>query len=137
MIQNLNTTSNTSPIPGYMGPKRSPSDGPKSLSVHSIIIEKGKMRISIPIQNLLFVRAEHVYCRIFFSNDQKILQRVSIERLLSKLPAGKFLRVHRSFIVNLSYVEHWSGTEVIISGVTIPIGRTRRNEVVRRLKELK
>jgi DNA-binding LytR/AlgR family response regulator len=70
-------------------------------------------------------------------NDQKILQRVSIENLLTKLPAGRFLRVHRSFVVNLCCVDRWSSTKVIVSGVTIPIGRTRRDEVVRRLKEMK
>ena len=104
---------------------------------NSLEIEHGKLRIRISVQNILFVRAEHVYCRIFFLNDQKILQRVSIDRLLNKLAAGKFLRVHRSYVVNLNCVEHWSSTKVIVGGVTIPVGRTRREEVVLRLKEMR
>lgn len=136
MIQRIQTETASS---GLIGQKQAQKkdrsnklDGKNSLE-----IEHGKLRVRIPVQNILFIRAEHVYCRIFFVNDQKILQRVSIENLLKRLPAGRFLRVHRSFVVNLCCVDRWSSTKVIVSGVTIPIGRTRRDEVVRRLKEMK
>lgn len=45
------------------------------------------------------------------------------------LPADRFLRVHRSFTVNLDYVESFAGNEVIIGDKHIPIGKQYRSSI--------
>jgi len=104
---------------------------------HTILIEKGKLRVEIPVQNILFVKAEHVYSRIFFINNQQVLQRISLKKLLGQLPKDTFLRVHRSFLVNVDHVRKFNSTKVLIREAAIPIGRTWRGLVIPELRELK
>lgn len=102
----------------------------------TILIEQDKVRVQIPVQNILFIKSEHVYCRIFFTNDQQILQRISLEKLLVRLPQDGFLRVHRSYIINVEHVKKFSKKQVFIGETVITIGRTWREQVVPRLKAL-
>lgn len=100
----------------------------------SIVIEDGKVQIRIAVENILFAKAEHVYVGIYFSNDQRIFQRGSLAGLLNQLPADQFIQVHRSYVVNLRWVESWTKDTISIGGKEIPISRARRNDVIERLK---
>lgn len=101
-----------------------------------LLIEKGSVTARIPVKNILFVRSEHVYCRIYFVNDQRLLQRISLESLLTKLPEDKFLQVHRSCAINVDFVRSFNSSRVFLGEVEIPIGRTWRVEAVARLRAI-
>ena len=137
MIRNDNLPSLLSP-PGFRFAKeRDPSTPrPGNSGRRTLMIDKGKVKVRIPVQNVLFVKAEHVYCRIFFTNDQRVLQRTSLEKLQARLPADRFVRVHRSFLVNVDHVRKYTSKKILIGDVVIPIGRTLRDRVVARLNEL-
>ncbi len=136
MTRNQETTSITSPFLGVTGAKYSQSDSSKNQNlVRTIMIEKGKLRIRIPVQNILFVKAEHVYCRIYFFNDQRVLKRISLDKLMTKLPEDMFLRVHRSFMVNVNHVGKFNSSKIQIGEAVIPIGRTWKASVLPRLQK--
>ena len=120
----------------FLAKNGSDSNEPFDKEGQSIWVEKGKVRIRIPVHNILYVKAEHVYCRLFFPNDQRVLKRISLDRLTSELPSGEFLRVHRSYLVNVDYVERFNASKILIGKAEIPIGRTWRKEVVSRLQQL-
>ncbi len=103
-------------------------------ATRTITVERGKICFSIPVQNILFIKAEHVYCCIYFINDQQLVQRISLEKLLVRLPEKEFLRVHRSYVVNLKYVLNFTTKKILIAETIIPIGRTIRDRVVARLR---
>ncbi|WP_020569956.1 LytR/AlgR family response regulator transcription factor [Neolewinella persica] len=126
-----------SKMTGFRANKRLSGLDPKKLNLtRTIIIEQGKLRIRIPVQNILFVRAEHVYSRFFFQSDQQTLRRISLDKLLTKLPEEFFIRVHRSYFVNLTYVREWTSSKVMIGEEVIPIGRTYKDQVVPILKQV-
>lgn len=54
---------------------------------------------------------------------------ITLKELESKLP-NHFLKVHRSYIVNLNKIEVLTTDELIINKTTIPIGQTYRKEVM-------
>lgn len=115
------------------GPSKQTSKG----GYASIVVEKGKLQVSIAVENILFARAEHVYVNIFFSNNQRVVQRSSLSGLLGQLPNSEFLQVHRSFVVNLRWVESWTKETVTVGGKHIPISRSRRKDVLQRLALLR
>lgn len=141
MVRNANTTQTSSSIArfrGFMMAKdRKNKQRPTPDSSQTIEIEKGKLRVRIPVQNIIFVKSEHVYSRIFFYNDQRILQRISLDKLLEQLPADKFIRVHRSYLVNVDYVQKFNSTNILVGETVIPIGRTWRDKVLAVLHRLK
>jgi len=141
MIRNRTFTTLSSINPAFAiatGNDRGPHSGPKrSDKVKTIEIKKDKLRFSIPVQNILYVKSEHVYCRIFFLNDQCVLQRVSLEKLLVKLPQEQFLRVHRSFLVNMAYIVKFNSKKMLVGTTVIPIGRTWRSQTLTKLRPTK
>ncbi len=54
-----------------------------------------------------------------------------ISYLEESLPKDLFLRVHRSFIVNVSKVDAYSATDIELGKHQVPIGRNYKNDVGR------
>jgi Response regulator of the LytR/AlgR family len=54
---------------------------------------------------------------------------ITMDLLESLLDKKQFVRVHRSYLVNMAYVEHYSIDHIVIKGtdVFVPIGKTYRN----------
>ncbi len=140
MIRNQTFAQLTHHVPDFRGSlldkNRNGKQNEGVSASHLVEIDQGKIKIRIPIQNILFVKAEHVYSRIFFSNDQQILQRVSLEKFLQRLPKHKFMRVHRSYLVNVEHIVKFNNTRILIGETVIPIGRSWRDKVVQRLRFL-
>lgn len=66
--------------------------------------EKGEMRLSIRLENLLFVEAADNYICIWYSNNgsaKKILVRNTMKRIEEQLANSGIVRCHRSYMVNL------------------------------------
>ncbi|MEL7162734.1 MAG: LytTR family transcriptional regulator DNA-binding domain-containing protein, partial [Bacteroidota bacterium] len=82
----------------------------------------------------LFLRAEHVYTHFYLAGGRQLLQRGSLAATLARLPAETFLRVHRGYAINLRAVSGWSREAVHLGQHRIPISRSRRAEVLRRLE---
>jgi DNA-binding LytR/AlgR family response regulator len=58
------------------------------------------------------------------------------DRLVSmehKLPPGKFIRIHRSYLVNREKIESFSTAEVIVNGEEIPVGKSYRADLISKL----
>lgn len=67
------------------------------------------------------------------SFDTALVQTFWVSELESDLANKGFLRVHRSFLVNLSHVAAYSAVELDIGPHPIPIGANYRESVMNRL----
>ena len=102
----------------------------------TLVIKRNKLLFRVSVRDILFIKSEHVYCRIFFTNDQRLLQRTSLEKLLERLPEDRFLRVHRSFAINVEHIRRYNSKKIYIGDTVITIGRTLRQVVAERLREM-
>ena len=89
-----------------------------------VIFVKNDYRISrINIADIKYVESMGEYVRIFIDGqDKAIMPLLSMKRIEEILPADRFMRVHRSFIVNLTKIEEISRLRIIFGDVYIPIG---------------
>lgn len=91
-----------------------------------------KVNHKILLEEILYIESQRDYSRIVTaSKEMRVLQKISDLEL--QLSAKGFLRIHRSFIINLGLVESWSSYEVGIQGKKIPIGRSYNKEVMKKL----
>lgn len=79
---------------------------------------------------------------IFYIQDQKqILASYSLSEFESKLNPAKFIRVHKSHLVNISYVARYTkgdgGMLTLQDGVEIPVSRSRKEELLHKLPTVK
>jgi len=70
-----------------------------------------------------------------YTDSGKLLVRQTLSSLEEQLPADRFLRIHRSYIVSLERVRAWDSTEVELPKRQLPIGPTYQQEVVRHLND--
>lgn len=83
----------------------------KSSSVR-IPVEKGGRKILVPVDQIRYIEAKDDYSCIY-TDEERYLSTISLAQLENKLSPHGFFRVHRSYIVNLEYVQD---VEVVSSG---------------------
>lgn len=92
------------------------------------------------LEQVLFADIEYVealgdYVRIFLP-DRNIVTHLTIKKLLEILPAGLFVRIHRSYIVQLQHIRSMEGNMLrLSSGKELLIGPNYRDEVRNLMKK--
>ena len=91
-----------------MRPPKQPSH-----SVERIPVEKSGRKVLVPVDQIRYIEAKDDYSCIYTDTD-RFLSTISLAKLEAKLSEYGFFRVHRGYIVNLTYVED---VETISSGI--------------------
>ncbi|MBC8005415.1 MAG: response regulator transcription factor [Verrucomicrobia bacterium] len=76
----------------------------------------------INFNDILYIEGLKDYIKVFIVGDDKpILSLNSIKSMEQKLPEDKFMRVHRSFIVNLERIETIERSRILFGKIYIPV----------------
>ena len=123
---------------GRLSKDKPKNDGDASLTSpfiqsDSIFIRRNERMIKILISDIYYFEADRNYCKIFSKNKECLLV-MTLKEINDKLPPEHFLRIHRSFIINLSHVDEVAGTHVVIDKKAIPLSKTLRVELMNRLQ---
>ncbi|MCB0552108.1 MAG: LytTR family transcriptional regulator DNA-binding domain-containing protein, partial [Phaeodactylibacter sp.] len=100
-----------------------------------LFIRHKDQMVKVLLTEILYAEADRTYCKIH-TELQTYLLSVPLRNLESQLPADHFLRVHRSFVVNLKKIDAISEYHeyLIIQSHQVPISRRSKEEVIKRLK---
>lgn len=74
----------------------------------------------VMFNTITYSQSEHVYFRLFCTNNESYLIRSTMKQMLADLPSN-FLKIHRSIIINTEYVEKLTKSYVIVNGKQLPI----------------
>ena len=99
----------------------------------SIFVKNKNMFYKVKIDDIMYVKSEHVYVELYTVNEKKHLIRSSISAFTNRLP-DHFFRTHRSFTVNLNHLDAINSFYVEVKGEQIPIGKTFRSELLERVQ---
>ena len=76
----------------------------------------------INFNDILYIEGLKDYVKVFTQNSIKpVLSLTSLKLLESKLPENKFMRVHRSFIVNLDRIDTIERSRIVFGKEYIPV----------------
>jgi len=84
--------------------------------------------------DILYVEAYGNYLKIHTANKSYII-RETMQNIENKLAGPVFIRVHKSYIVNVSFIEKITGNVIYLTGKEIPIGISYKNELLKHLKK--
>jgi DNA-binding LytR/AlgR family response regulator len=84
---------------------------------------------------VIYFNAEGNYCYVHVEGGRKHAIKISLRQLLMKLPEEIFVRIHKSYIVNINYLTKLDLKErnAYVQDEVLPIGRTFTNELTDRL----
>lgn len=76
----------------------------------------------INFNDIVYIEGLKDYIKVHLHNqDKPILSLSSMKSIESKLPESKFMRVHRSYIVNLERIETIDRSRIVFGKVYIPV----------------
>ncbi len=98
-----------------------------------LLVKDGHDMVKVSYDSINWLKAENVYTEIHMS-DRKILHRGSLTEMLDQLPSNKFFKSHRSYAVNLDKVSKIGSDSIEIEGVSIPVSRSKKTELLEMIK---
>ncbi|HEX2629085.1 MAG TPA: LytTR family DNA-binding domain-containing protein, partial [Chitinophagaceae bacterium] len=99
---------------------------------HIFIKSDGKL-VRLRNDDILYIESMGDYVK-FVSSEKKYVALNTIKNLETKVNARHFLKVHRSYIVNIDKVENLRENTLFIKGVEIPVSKACKAEVIRRFR---
>lgn len=96
----------------------------------SITIRSEHRTIKLLLKNILYIEGLKDYVKIYTDdNERPLLTRTNLKGMGDMLPNKQFMRVHKSYIVNLNKVTGTSTDVVLLSKIEIPLGESYKAEV--------
>ena len=86
--------------------------------------------VRINISQIRYVEAMSEYLRIYLVNSTRpIIVLLSMKKMEERLPSRTFMRVHRSYIINLKMIREVSKNRIVIGDdIDVPIGDSYRDQ---------
>jgi len=100
-----------------------------------LIVKADKRFHKVFFNQIIFIESMDDFIRIH-TPDARLDVYDRLVGMEAKLPVGKFLRVHRSYLVNRQKIDSFSTAEIYIGKFEIPIGKSYRDKVVTALSKI-
>ena len=107
------------------------------LAAEFILVKSGIKNYKINIDTILYIESVKDYIKITTTDNKSITSKYKIGDIDEELNPNKFLRIHRSFIINSSKITAFSINEIEVNGIEVPIGASYKDNVVAFLDKLK
>ena len=100
-----------------------------------IFVRHHEKMVKVSIKDILYIEAERNYCRIYCHNKEYLLA-ITLKDMDEKLPNKHFIRVHRSFIVNLCQIDEIATSHIVISKKAIPISTESKKQLLQYIQKV-
>ncbi len=97
-----------------------------------IFVKSGYRVVRVNFDQILYIESKREYMDIVLTNDEVVTTHGSLNSLMEKLVSNKFIRVHRSFIVNIDHITIIERNTLVYGRLHIPINEQAR-EVITKL----
>lgn len=110
------------------------SNNMKSNHKKRIVLRSAEKLHLIPVQDIIHCEAERNYCNFFLDNGKKIMSSCPMKDFEELLTEQGFFRLHKSHLVNLSFVESYvksdGGHVVLTNGTQLPVSLRKKNQLI-------
>lgn len=109
-------------------------DVPFVLSDRIFVRHREKI-VKIFIADILYVEADRNYCHLYTASKEYLLT-TTLKAMEDKLPVAYFVRVHRSYLANLTQVDEVGEGHIGVKGKTIPLSHNLREALLKRIQTI-
>lgn len=99
-----------------------------SEKLHIVVRSERKNR-NLNLSDIVYIESMADYIQVFLLSGEKVITREKISHLHAKLPEN-FLRIHRSYVVNIHEIESHTREYITIGGKELPISRTYKKDTL-------
>lgn len=95
----------------------------------AIFIHNNRAHIRVNFDQIMWIEASRSYCNFHMENGKIYTETLPLAEVGQHLPHDRFLRIHRSYMVNIQFVESFCGNEAVIGKARLPIGNQYKKEI--------
>jgi len=110
-----------------------PEQAPLYRTKDFMFVKDGYVFRKIFFNELLYLESDANYVTLHLKSQKKVIVRSTLNDLIEQLDQKTFIRIHRSYSVNINLVDDIFPTEVSVEGIKIPIGKSYREELFKAL----
>ncbi len=99
-----------------------------TMNKESLFVKSEYKLIRIQLADIKYIESANEYIQIHLETEKPITTLVRLKTIEGELPKDKFMRVHRSFIVNLDKVKVIDRNRIVFDKVYIPVGEQYKDE---------
>ena len=97
-----------------------------------IFVKSDRKLFRLALDEIQYIEAMKDYVMIH-SKDKKLMVAMNIKTILNKLPSMDFVRVNKSFVVNLKKIESVDNHWVTVAGFEMPLGASFKENLLMRI----
>ncbi|WP_304517286.1 LytR/AlgR family response regulator transcription factor [Cecembia rubra] len=101
----------------------------------SLFIRTNGMLVKLRLTDIIYLEADANYTQVY-TKDKKYVIRSTLKELEGKLDSNRFVRVHKSFLINLEEINGIQPETVHVAGKEIPISRNQYSWLLQQIKML-
>jgi len=91
-------------------------------TLNHLFVKSEYKLIRIELDDIKYIESQHEYIKIHLISSNAVMTQISLKSIEEQLPSDRFMRVHRSFIVNLARVSVIERNRIVFDGkIYIPI----------------
>lgn len=105
-------------------PIPSPSDNSNEIVSDFISIKDNKVIYRIAHSEINYIQSWGNYLKFFLKNQEVKIVRKTIKMVEAELPSKQFLRIHKSYIVNINHILSIEGNQLKLDDIRLPIGKS-------------
>lgn len=95
------------------------------------IMDKGYL-VPVPFSEIVYLKADGLYTRVF-TKAKSYLVRDILKNFEEKLNTTQFIRVHKSYLVNIGFVASFNAKKINLGDTNIPIRRGLYKELLEKI----
>jgi len=100
-----------------------------------IFVRNHDKMVKVCISNILYIEAERNYCKIHCKEKEHLLV-MTLKDIEEKLVSNNLLRIHRSFIVNLTHIDEIATNHVVIAKKAIPLSADLKKKLLLHIQKV-
>jgi two-component system, LytTR family, response regulator len=97
-----------------------------------IFVKESYDCVRVRFEELLYVQSD-TNLLFIHERQRRIITRMTLSELLEQLPADRFMRIHKSYVVALSAIQKIEKHQLTVGSALIPLAATYREELEKRL----
>jgi two-component system, LytTR family, response regulator LytT len=100
---------------------------------NTLFIKDGHYFYKVNLDDILYLSCDHVYLTIH-TTTKKYLVRASMQEYLAKLDPERFIRIHRSYAVNVDKIEKINSVYLVVNDEQLPLSKNHRENLMSMLQ---
>ena len=103
----------------------------QAVAGETVTVKADYMDVTVPLAAIQYIEARNNYACLHLDHQEDVVSQITMKALLEMLPEGKFVRIHRSYIVPVHRIESKKATAVKLVGVDnpLPVGRAHKENL--------